>query len=163
MFDKIMVCLDGSTLADQIIPYVKPIAKNFNSKVLFLQVVSMPTQPTVVAGPGIDPVPVPVPTMPTSEQLNKQLADAANQLEISAAPLRDEGIDVKCEVPLVANNIAEAIINHALDNDINMIALATHGRGGIKRMVFGSIADHVLRHCSIPMLVITPKEEENAK
>ena len=50
----------------------------------------------------------------------------------------------------------EAIIRYARDNQIDLIALATHGRGGLQNTLFGSVAQHVLRESGLPLLLIRP-------
>jgi nucleotide-binding universal stress UspA family protein len=52
--------------------------------------------------------------------------------------------------------VGTTIIDYAIQNEVDLIAIATHGEGGLKRLVFGSVADFVLRNSGIPMLVIRP-------
>jgi len=56
--------------------------------------------------------------------------------------------------------IGDIIVNYAEQNEIDLIAIATHGHSGLARMVFGSVADFVLKNSGHPILVITPKETE---
>jgi len=52
-------------------------------------------------------------------------------------------------------------LSYAEGNNINLIAIATHGRSGLRRGVFGSVADYVLRESGLPMLVIRPRGRED--
>jgi len=54
--------------------------------------------------------------------------------------------------------VGEAIVSYANENNISLIAIATHGRSGLGRLVFGSVADFVLRETGLPILVIKPKK-----
>jgi nucleotide-binding universal stress UspA family protein len=79
-------------------------------------------------------------------------------LEKLAGPLRKRGIQVKTVA--IPGGASEAILDYASTNNVNLIAIATHGRGGLRRAVFGSVADHVLRESGLPVLVIRPQDEK---
>jgi nucleotide-binding universal stress UspA family protein len=55
----------------------------------------------------------------------------------------------------------QAAVAYAQDHDIDLIALASHGHSGLGRLVFGSVAEHVLRESTKPILVIKPEHREN--
>lgn len=81
--------------------------------------------------------------------------EAVSYLESIAGQIRAErNIDVEHEVR--QGLAAETIVEFAEQNQVELIAIATHGEGGIKRLVFGSVADYVLRNANLPMLVIKP-------
>jgi len=147
MFQKILVCLDGSKLAEQIVPYVAEQAAKFGSSLVLFQAVSMSAIP---APTGIESVPVAVPdTMLRDAELA-----AMDYLSGLAAPLRDRGLKVQC-VTMIGHP-AETIVGYADENRFDLVALATHGRSGLKRMVFGSVADYVVRKSGLPILLIKP-------
>lgn len=153
MFKRILVCLDGSELAEQILPYAAEEAIHFEGHLVLLQVVQEPVafSPAI---PGEAPLPIETEVMVegTKEALNR----AKDYLEKLAAPLRKKGIGVKTVA--VPGRADEAILDYAGTNHINLIALATHGRGGLRRAVFGSVTDRVLRESGLPVLVIRPQE-----
>lgn len=153
MFKKILVCLDGSALAEQILPYAAEQALCCQSK-MFLMHVS--TIPVIVAPaiPGYGPA-VLRPTPATVEKIEKEEETAEAYLERLSQPLREKGLDVECLS--VAGTPGEAIVGYADENEVELIALATHGRGGLGRLVFGSVADFVLRKSGKPILLIKPK------
>lgn len=155
MFNKIMVCLDGSELAEQIMPYATEQALHFSSKVVLLRVVSL-SAAMITPVPGVEPIPFPSVSM---EQLQEKYTKAENYLEGIANPLREKGLDVECAV-LSERPAGEAIISYADENEIDLILMATHGRGGLSRVVLGSVADHVLRESGLPILVIKPRHLE---
>jgi len=80
-----------------------------------------------------------------------------NYLEKLAAPLREEGVNVKTAV-VERDVVAEAIVDYAEQNDIDLIVMTTHGRSGLSRLVFGSVAESVVRHAPCPVLLIRSKE-----
>jgi len=155
MFERILVCLDGSRLAEQILPYATEEALRFNSKVTLLQVISMIFSPSVASVPG-----VPTETGDIiEEELHRQEAETKAYLDSVAQPLLEKGIDVECVI-LQPSPSGDAIVNYAQDNSIDLICIATHGHSGLGRVVFGSVADQVLRESGLPILVIKPKEIE---
>jgi nucleotide-binding universal stress UspA family protein len=155
MFKKILVCLDGSKLAEQIMPYATEEAIRFQGKLVILQVVQEP----VAFSPGIPgAAPLPIETDAMVEVTKEALNKARDYLEKVAAPLRKKGIQVKTVA--IPGRVGEAILDYANTNRINLIAIATHGRGGLRRAVFGSVADYVLRESGLPVLVIRPQDEK---
>jgi len=148
MFQKILVCLDGSKIAEQILPYASEQAVRFGSSLVLFQVVSLASLPTPT---GIESVPVAVP----NDQLAEAEAAAKDYLEGHALPLREKGLRVQCMT--LIGHPAESIVSYAEENRFDLVALATHGRSGLKRLVFGSVADHVIRKSGLPILLIKPK------
>jgi nucleotide-binding universal stress UspA family protein len=65
------------------------------------------------------------------------------------------GIDVECVV--IIGNPGESIVDYANKNKVDLIAIATHGRSGIKRMIFGSVTEYVIKNSRLPILLIKPK------
>jgi nucleotide-binding universal stress UspA family protein len=158
MFKKILVCLDGSELAEQILPYAVEEALHFQGKLVLLQVIPEP----VAFSPGIPgAASVPVRTDSMLEEAEKALNEARDYLEDIATPLLKKGIQV--EAVSIFGSAGEAILSYAEGNNINLITIATHGRSGLRRGVFGSVADYVLRESGLPMLVIRPQKREDKK
>lgn len=158
MFKKILVCLDGSKLAEQILPYAVEEALHFQSKLVLFQVIPEP----VAFSPGIPgAASVPIRTDTMLEEAEKALNEARDYLEDIATPLRKKGIQV--EAVSILGSAGDAILSYAEGNNINLITIATHGRSGLRRGVFGSVADYVLRESGLPILVIRPQEREDKK
>ena len=154
MFEKILVCLDGSHLAEQIIPYTVEQAKHFNSSLVLLQVFSLPSEiveTDTLAGPTRSPN-----LLKEDEEILAN--DARAYLESIAEPLRNEGLNVTCIV--LEGVVGQTIVAYAINDKIDMIALATHGHSGFGRVVFGSVADYVLRESGLPILVIKPMDSD---
>lgn len=152
MFEKIAVCLDGSGLAEQILPYAAQTAQRFKSAVVLLRVVGEP----FIVGPGVPGAaggPIVTPGMERHVEEEERLSDAylkvvANRLE------KEYGLSPECVTLLGA--AGKAIIEYAAGNQVDLIAIATHGRSGPARVLFGSVADFVMRQSRLPMLLVRP-------
>jgi len=152
MFKKVVICLDGSKLAEQILPFVQAGAVKFDSKVVLLRVLGVPTAIPYVDGkpPDADIV---------TEESHQKEAEAGEYLESIAVSLRGEGLNAECVI-LHKISADEAILNYAADNQVDIIAMTTHGRSGLLRTVLGSVADSVVRKSGLPVMVISPNDIE---
>jgi nucleotide-binding universal stress UspA family protein len=152
MFERIILCLDGSELAEQILPYAAEQARRFNSALGLLRVVSEP----VLITPGIPGVAGgAVVTTRMGKQAEREQLEADNYLKaVSERLLAKYQLQVEC-ITLIGPP-GQTIVDYASNNQINLIAIATHGRTGPGRAIFGSVADYVLRHSRLPILLIRP-------
>lgn len=89
-------------------------------------------------------------------------AELRNELRIEADRLREDGYTVAIEVRF--GDPAQAIIDYVNDTDVDLVAMATHGRSGLGRLVLGSVAERVLRGVGVPVLLMrsAPALEESA-
>ncbi len=150
MFSKILVCLDGSSLSEQILPCAAEVAQRFGAKLTLLQVLQIPSSLAAASAQGAESI---------IEEEMRRLAYEANQyLEGIAAPLREGGMEV--ETATIEGSPGDAIVEYAATSDVDLIAIVTHGRKNLGRLVFGSVADHVMRHSSIPVLSKKPREKK---
>ena len=147
MYKRILVPLDGSKLAEQAIPYATELCKGAITVTLF-QVVHLPLP---LAAPDVS---MAVP-MPSKEEL---LQEARTYLEGIAAKLRTEGVNVKVDA-VERDVVADAVVDYATEHDISLIVMTTHGRSGLSRLVFGSVAESIVRHAPCPVLLIRAKED----
>lgn len=150
--ERMLVCLDGSHLAEQILPYVTNYARTSGNRVELLQVIKITDYETTGS-----PVTTEAVASRNDEYLKQQTEKAQNYLANIGDSLLQVGIGVRWHV-LSDRDVGKAIISFANTNDIGMIAMCTNGYGGLKRALFGSIADHILRNSGLPVLVIKPKE-----
>jgi len=147
MFERILVCLDGSSLAEQILPYAIEEARCFSSKVTLLQVV---TTEVPAAAPG-DPQLV----VEKLDEVSKEEKESAAYLKRLARRVRAQGLNVEC---VTENGSAgETIVAYAKKNGMDLIAMGTHGHSGMGRIVFGSVAEFVVRESGLPVLMIKPR------
>lgn len=154
MFTHIVVALDGSEFAESVLPYVEPLAAQFGSTLTLLRAIISPAS-IVAAEASVGGVPV-VPSASPSEIAAAERTDAAAYLDEVVARLQQHGVKSGREVPEGAP--AEAIIACARDLNADLIAMTTHGRGGLGRVVMGSVADAVLRGAPCPVLLIRVRE-----
>ncbi|MFW6125934.1 MAG: universal stress protein [Chloroflexota bacterium] len=154
MFNRILVSLDGSPLAEQILPYVVEQASRFEAQVVLLRVVTLSSTVTMAPVPetGMGGPSGPI----IQEEMEWEEKEARAYLADTAQRLRDKGLEA--ETVVLSGMPGEMIVRFAADNDIDLIAIATHGHGGMGRLVFGSVADHVIRNSGIPLLVVKPTE-----
>jgi nucleotide-binding universal stress UspA family protein len=152
MFEKLLVCLDGSTLAEQILPYAVEQAQHFHSEVILLRVVSGP----VILTPGIPgSAGGPIVTAGKERQAEKEEKESETYLDSIAVRLRKE-YKINVDSVTLIGPPGPTIVEYAADNEVRLIAIATHGRTGPGRVLFGSVADHVVKQSRLPILLIRP-------
>ena len=134
--ERILVPLDGSQCAETVIPRVEELIAGKEAGICLLRVASAPTYP------GMDPTEAQVKVVREAEEYLKGLENN----------LRAKGLDVDTHVRY--GNDAEEILDHAAQKDIDLIAMSTHGRNGIKRFLLGSVAEKVLRHAPKPVFLV---------
>jgi nucleotide-binding universal stress UspA family protein len=141
MYQKLLVPLDGSEISESILPQVLSVAKPCNATVILFQ-----------AHESIE--------APIREAMGEDIAakldivnreDTQAYLDRVAGDLANQGI--KTEIALAKGKPAEAIIQYATTHAIDLIVMATHGRSGISRWAFGSVAEKVLRQSPVPVLL----------
>jgi nucleotide-binding universal stress UspA family protein len=143
---RVVVPLDGSELAERALPYGEGLAKAFHVPVLVLRTTAYPAR---VGNPYM-----PEAMVLTQELAEQELQGAATYLDTQVAQLRAAGVE--CSSLLVDEpGPARAILARDAGD---LIVMATHGRGGFDRAVFGSVADKVARSASGPVLVVPAAE-----
>jgi nucleotide-binding universal stress UspA family protein len=148
-FRHVMIPLDGSELAEQALEPALQIGRLMEADYTLLRVV----KPVVV----LDPNPGWPATTGTNKTLTQQAIDEAQAyLDRIALRLGEQALKVRTRIVLHAHP-AEAILQATRRADV--IALATHGHGGLRRLLLGSVADKVLRGGTTPMLVCRPRNE----
>ncbi len=148
MFDKILVCLDGSPLSEQVVPYATEVAQRFGSRVVILQVLQIPSSLAAASAQGAENV--------IEEELRRLSFEAHQYLDSIATKMKENG--VQTEVSVIEGTPGDAIVEFASQSGIELIVLATHGRKSLGRLVFGSVADHVIRNTTIPVLSVKPDD-----
>jgi nucleotide-binding universal stress UspA family protein len=142
----VLVPLDGSLLAERILGPACDLARATGARLTLTQVIVSPT----VLGPRIMPV--------HTRGLEIDVDAVQGYLEDVAQDLRADGFDVSVHVA-EGTSAAPAIAKAAKQLDADVIALATHGYGGLKRTLLGSTADRLVRNSRLPMLVMRPPFE----
>jgi nucleotide-binding universal stress UspA family protein len=166
MYQRIFVPLDGSHLAEQVLPYVEALAEKFNSNVTLLRVTTSPEM--LIVPTGINPIATEVPVTPYVEDmgtfahtLEVEREETAKYLDAVAERFRSRGIEVVCDY--LEGPPAQIILEHASALNAELIAMSTHGRGGLARLVLGSTADEVLRKATCPVLMVRVREDAESQ
>jgi len=139
MFKRILVPLDGSEVAETILPYVEDLAATHKARIILLRVALAHTLP------GQDEIKAEVEAIHEAEEYLKGVEER----------LKKKDFDVESHVRYGKG--AEEIIDFCQEPNIDAIAMFTHGRTGIGRWLLGSVAEKVVRHCPIPTLLFRPK------
>ena len=147
MYQKILVPLDGSKLAECALAHVRNLVKHGAvEQVILLNVVN-------VYIPGRGEIPGIVDINEVRENL---FAESRKYLAEVESRLVSEGVTVKTE-SVEGNRPADIISEYAQKNGMDMIVIATHGYTGMKKLMFGSVALGVLHESHIPVLLVRPE------
>lgn len=147
MYTRILVPLDGSKLAEQVLPYVRLLAGAYKIPIDLLNVFD--PVPPGFADPGHGLY---------DTQISTSYRDnAVDYLERIGAPIRNTGVSVSCAAH--EGNPAGHITNEAEKTPNTLIAMVTHGRSGVGRWVLGSVTDKVLHGSTNPLLITHAREE----
>jgi nucleotide-binding universal stress UspA family protein len=141
MYKTILAPLDGSKRAEAILPHVEEAARRYNAKVIFMQVIE---QTMLFVDPQI--------ILVEKEQFEEVAKQAEAYLEGLRGEFRKKGIEVRT---LTARGpTVKAIINAAEHENADLIAIASHGRTGLSRVFYGSVAAGILHRIDRPLLLI---------
>lgn len=144
MYQHIMVPLDGSKVAECVIPHVEALVKGCEVKrVTFIRVVE-PLRLSGIEGW-------------LSEEQRERLAresksEAWEYLNQVMSRFNYEGVGAR--TVLLTGGVADSLVDWAEKNNVDLIVIATHGRSAVSRWVWGSVADRILRSACVPVLMI---------
>lgn len=152
-YQKILVPLDGSEFAATALPHAQLIAKQFGAELYLFHAIyepvgyiparEGPAMTTIAVGPG-------------DEEFARRLESTKRALELTAAePRRDE---IRVHTATRIGPPAETIVDFAVEEKIDLIVMSTHGRSGLARWAFGSVANKVIQGAGCPVLTIRPVE-----
>ena len=145
MYQKIMVPLDGSKLAECVLPNVEAIARGCGSNsVVFVRIVDSARLPS------------------TEDRLfgeeerqrieSDMISTARDYFDQLVARIEWGGVNIQSEV--IVGKVTESLTDYAEKNGVDLIVMATHGRSGISRWAWGSAADRILRSARVPVLMV---------
>jgi nucleotide-binding universal stress UspA family protein len=165
-----MITLDGSPLSQQIIPIVKNLFSPDETDLLLFSAVKPPLAPEVRASMSGEVV-----TASLLEEAFLQPQDLGAQIENGPAVEQDLAAQRKRELQPIADALkkagfsvrvsawvdeaADAITTFAHEQKVDAIAMATHGRSGMSRLLLGSVTEKVMRTSHMPVLLLRPAEE----
>lgn len=142
MYNKILVPLDGSKRAERILPHVESMAHKFTAELLLLQVVN----PNIAMVANDEAAYYPI------EEIEQVSTDAKAYLDGLQREFLAKGIHAKTKV--AHGPIVTTIIEVADNEKVDLIALASHGRTGLARVFYGSVAVGLLHRTDRPVYII---------
>ncbi len=148
MYKTILVPLDGSKRAERILPYVEELALKFEAKLVLLQVV----EPSVVLAAPYD-----MGHYYDINQIERISDEAKAYLAAVQADLTAKGIAVETLVD--SGPVVTCVIEEAVRKNVDLVAMASHGRSGLARAFYGSVASGILNQADRPLLLIRAQEE----
>jgi nucleotide-binding universal stress UspA family protein len=148
LFNHVLIPLDGSAIAAEILPTAIDLARCSNARITLLGVVQpMPSS-------AYDPVNLlPYSILLLDDSVTKSLVEnAIKDLKALSSRLSADGVESVDAHVVVAENVAHGIVEFARSHDVDLVAISTHGRG-TSRYFVGSVADKVLRASGLPILL----------
>jgi len=147
MFDSILVPTDGSDHARRAAAHAGALAEAVDATVHLVSAVDLDAEAGPFSAGGIG-----------EEYLDELKAEAREDVEATTGALA--GVDTHTEV--VTGRPSEAIVGYADDAGVDLVAMGTHGRTGLRRQVLGSVAERVISHASVPVLAVRAPGEDAA-
>ncbi|MBN1376676.1 MAG: universal stress protein [Dehalococcoidia bacterium] len=144
MYDRIVVPLDGSPLAECVVPHIEALAKSPECEVQLVTVVE----------------PVDIPTKGKIALSDEDLQQIYKDQEKDAHTYLNQIIDrlsksdIQTRPLILRGKPAETLVEYIYNNSIDLLIMATHGRSGITKLFWGSIAEKVIRAVNIPVLLV---------
>ncbi|MCL4804596.1 MAG: universal stress protein [Anaerolineae bacterium] len=147
MYRTILVPLDGSQYAESILPHVEEMASLLGSTIILLQVIELPHLVGLPKGEIFEALPQTTPT-----EVSQQLAETRRYLDVVVKQLAEKGITAQAQVE--NGPVVTTILRVARQVDAGLIAMASHGRGGMTDVYYGSVAAGVLQRIDRPLLIV---------
>jgi nucleotide-binding universal stress UspA family protein len=161
MIRRILVPLDGSKLAEGVLPYVEDLGQRLRAQITFVQVIESGVPMVIPESTTVDVFKA------AEEQTERESKAAGEYLSRLTGAWQEEGIETRWQVAALdripGSMTASKIIELAHSLEADMIAMSTHGRSGLSRVFFGSVADEVLRKSGIPVLLVRTGDREAKK
>jgi nucleotide-binding universal stress UspA family protein len=149
MFERILVPLDGSDLSERALQPAFELAQTFGARVNLLRVI--PDDGDIFGAGGLGP-----PAIDIGDSSEKSdWAESEAYLNTTMDQWRATGVPIETRVAVGAE--PEMIVQIAAQCGVALIVMATHGRGGLNRFLYGSVAEAVLRGAQRPLLLIPAK------
>lgn len=155
MYKKILVPLDGSYRAEAILPHTQQLAALFDAELLFLQVFELSH---LVDLPSVSKDDFQALPHIGKEKLQDHVSEAKNYLSELVQNSINTGIPARSRITF--GPIASSIINTAVEEGVDLIAMASHGCGGLQGVYYGSVAAGVLQRVDRPLLIVRSQVDQ---
>ncbi|MCA9934571.1 MAG: universal stress protein [Ardenticatenaceae bacterium] len=150
MFNHVLVPLDGSAFAEAALPYALSLATQYKASLTLLRIVSPPRWQSMMEAESPE----------LYEKLcQRAIQDAESYLLYKQEALEAEGFNIHIRVER-GEPAAQTILDLAEAEKNDVIVMSTHGRSGLQRWMFGSVAERIIHHAHIPVLLVRPQLEE---
>ncbi len=159
MVKKVIVGLDGSPLAEAALPYAEIFARANRASVVLVQAVpidEMPEEPPEEESPRADSRATGRTPESTRDLTTEQRAVYRAERYLHAVAERMGGAGVVAESVVAVGAPATILVEEAQTRQAELLILSTHGRSGLGRWIYGSVADEVMRRSSVPVLLVPP-------
>ncbi len=147
MYKKILVPLDRSKRAEKILPHVENLAYHYKAEIILLMTIPH-FQAAAVDGSFIEF---------SEKDFNAQLKKAKFYLKDVVENFRQK--DINSHMVVTKGPAVENIIQTAEKEDVGLIAMTSHGRGGLTRVFYGSVVSGVLNRADRPLLIVRARQE----
>ena len=144
-YKKILVTLDGSTFASQALPHAETLAALFGAELILFQAVPDASNVAEILDSNKNFMHVDDRQMNFIDEATQKLGELVSEFNLH---------DIKTTAVVEVGSPAETIIDYAQENEVDLIVMTTHGRSGLARWVYGSVADKVLRAAHCPVFLI---------
>jgi nucleotide-binding universal stress UspA family protein len=155
MYRRILVTLDGSLLAEQVLPHVKAVLEGLQDVHVYLLSVAQLVDYSAASAMAYPMSMLPDRAVDEDAERRRIETELRDYLRGIEHQLAREGVTVSSEVHF--GRPAEEIISFATDMQVELIAMSTHGRSGLARWAYGSVADRVLHAARCPVLLVRVK------
>ena len=143
-FNKILFPLDLSEASPKLVPYVTTMAQKFRSEIHLLFAARVFAHFSGIYVPH-----------PSIEKFEDEIVKGAKKrLKEFTEEYFSDFPGTRAEV--VAGDISEEILNYTVSNGIDLLIMGTHGRKGLEKVVFGSVAERVAQASTVPVLLVNP-------
>lgn len=148
LYHKIVVPLDGSGWSQRAIPHAVDIARANGAELILLHILQPP------AAEYVDQL-----ALAGQDAQLQQLREAMKQYLIGLrTELRDEDLKVRTQV-IEGFGVASLVCDYVNDEGVDLLVMSTHGRSGIMRFLFGSVANQIMQCVKVPVMLIHPDKE----
>ena len=143
-YKKILVCLDGSALAETALPHAQMLAFDDDAEIILLRISVNPAAEFSFSDPSF-----------ADEIIQEMEAETLAYMQSARSKLQKAGF--RTSFLICQGAITETILRIAAESQADVIVMSTHGRSGVKRWLLGSVADRVVTHSDLPVLLIRPR------
>ncbi len=146
MYNRILLPLDGSAIAEQALPHAIALVERFQAELIILRTFEPLAEKIGMMGDLVK----------RAEDVTRAIAE--KYIENISASVQERGIRVKSII--IEGRPHSEIVRFAETEQVDLIVISTHGQSGLTRWLLGSVADRVARGVSVPVLLVRSQESE---